>query len=129
MNRERKAADLYESTKAITDRDAFQLVISGEPDDYVLADLRKMFWDGKGDKPWQVVEIHRLLTRRKEVRVSPGAQETTKASTEKTPSLKERIENNLVVFFLTILVAGFLAGVGAYQGVLKIVDYTSVSNE
>jgi hypothetical protein len=47
----------------------------------------------------------------------------------KPPSLKERIENNLVVFFLGALLTGFLAGLGAYQGALKLVDYTTVSNE
>lgn len=35
-------------------------------------------------------------------------------------SLKQRIENNLVVFFLSALLAGFLAGLGAYESVLRI---------
>jgi len=47
----------------------------------------------------------------------------------KPPSLKERIENNLVVFFLGALLTGFLAGIGAYQAALKLIDYRPVSNE
>ena len=47
----------------------------------------------------------------------------------KPPSLRERIENNLVVFFLATLVSGFVAGVGAFQGVLKAFDFTPVAGE
>jgi hypothetical protein len=134
MNRERRVVDLYESVKSIAEPDALQRVIDGESDDYVLADLRNRFWNGKGDKPWQVIEINRLLTRRKEGRVAsmagnPAQDGAMQAQATKSPSLKERIENNLVVFFLGTLVAGFLAGVSVYQGALKAVDYTSVSNE
>ena len=35
-------------------------------------------------------------------------------------TLKERIENNLAIWFLGAIVTGFLAGVGAYQGILSI---------
>ncbi len=34
-------------------------------------------------------------------------------------SLKDTIDNNLVIWALGILLAGFLAGVGAYKGVLE----------
>lgn len=40
--------------------------------------------------------------------------------------LKERIENNLVVFFLATLLSGFLSGIGTYQGLLKLIDYEAV---
>jgi hypothetical protein len=39
---------------------------------------------------------------------------------QKNASLKERIENNLTVWFLGILLAGFLAGLGTYKGILEI---------
>lgn len=42
------------------------------------------------------------------------------------PKLKERIENNLVVFFLATLLTGFLAGIGTYQGSLKLIDHEAV---
>jgi hypothetical protein len=35
-------------------------------------------------------------------------------------TLKERIENNLTIWFLGAIVTGFVAGVGAYQGILSI---------
>jgi hypothetical protein len=131
MNRERLVTDLHESVKSITDPDAFQRVIAGESADYVLADLRDRFWDGSGEKPWQVKEINRELTRRKEARATDAAKSSGQMSegqVAKQPSLKERIENNLVVFFLGTVLAGFLAGLGTYQGALKLVDYTSISN-
>ena len=34
--------------------------------------------------------------------------------------LKERIENNLVIWFLGALLTGFLSGVGTYEAVLRI---------
>lgn len=66
MNRTRQVDDLYQSVKSIPDPDAFQRVIDSESDDFVLADLRDRFWNGKGEKPWQVKEINRLITRRKQ---------------------------------------------------------------
>jgi hypothetical protein len=45
------------------------------------------------------------------------------------PTLKERIENNLPLFFLSALVSGFVAGIGAYEGTLKITDHTTIANE
>jgi len=35
-------------------------------------------------------------------------------------TLKERVENNLVVFFLTTILAGFLAGIAAFWGTIAI---------
>ena len=35
-------------------------------------------------------------------------------------SLREKLENNIVIFFLTTLLTGFLAGIGTYQAILKI---------
>ena len=37
-------------------------------------------------------------------------------------SLKDRIENNPVVFFLTALVTELVAGMGAYTPALKLVN-------
>ena len=34
--------------------------------------------------------------------------------------LKERVENNIVVFLLGALLTGFLAGIGVYKGILEI---------
>ncbi|MGH8521265.1 MAG: hypothetical protein ACREU9_07610 [Gammaproteobacteria bacterium] len=98
-------------------------------DDYVLADLRNRFWGGTGEKPWQVVEINRLLTRRKEGRAGASVDVRRDSQAVKPPSLKERIENNLVVFFLATLLTGFFAGLGAYQGALTLVDYSPISND
>jgi hypothetical protein len=132
MSRARKVTDLYERIAPIKDADTFRLVIDAEVDDYVLADLRDHFWNGQGEKPWQVKEINRLLTRRKEDRVA--SHNLPVAGSEailpsKPQTLKERIENNLIVFFLATLLSGFLAGLGTYQGALKLVDYTPTSND
>ena len=43
------------------------------------------------------------------------------------PTLKERVENNLVVLFLAAIVTGFLSGIAAYQGVLKISGQTTIT--
>ena len=115
MNRKRQVADIYESVRSIGDPDAFQRVINGETDNYVLADLRDQFWDGTGEKPWQVIEINRLLTRRKEARLATSLDQGEERQPTKPPSLKERIENNLVVFFLGTLLTGFLAGLGGIK--------------
>jgi len=41
--------------------------------------------------------------------------------------LKKRIENHLVVFFLSTIVTGFLAGLGAYRGILRIAKLEVIS--
>ncbi len=43
--------------------------------------------------------------------------------------LKERIENHAVVWFLGAVITGFLAGIGAHQGVLEIAKLEVVSQE
>ena len=48
---------------------------------------------------------------------------------QRTVSLKERIESNLVVFFLGSLVAGFLAGVAAYDGTLRIAGRATIADD
>ncbi len=40
--------------------------------------------------------------------------------------IKERIEKNPIIFFLTVLVSGFLAGIATYQGILKIANLSIV---
>ena len=45
------------------------------------------------------------------------------------PSLKESIENNLAVFFLGALLAGFLSGIAAYETTLRIAGRTTISTE
>lgn len=42
-------------------------------------------------------------------------------------SLKEKIENNLVIFFLSALLTGFGAGLGAYRGALEIARLDTVT--
>jgi hypothetical protein len=37
-------------------------------------------------------------------------------------SLKERVENNLAVFFLATAITAFMSGVGTYQGILEIAN-------
>jgi hypothetical protein len=130
MNRARKVDDLYESVKSISEPDAFQYTIEREPDDYVIADLRKRFWDGKGDKPWQVVEINRLLTRRNETRTAvPVPPPSPVPALDPPKSLVQKIADNVVVFFLGAIIAAFCAGLGAYKGALELTDRTVVSNE
>ena len=84
MSRARKITDLYERVEPIKDPDAFRLVIGAEAEDYVLADLRDRFWNGQGEKPWQVKEINRLLTRRKEGRMSSTS--TTPVPSAQSPA-------------------------------------------
>ncbi len=132
MNRRRRVADLYESVRSIRESYAFQRVIGQELDDKVLADLRTRFWDGRGDMPWQVEEINRLLTGRRELRaawVSESAASHGKASPAAPKRLKDRIESNIVVFCLGTLLIGFLAGIGTYQGALRLMDYGVVPHE
>jgi hypothetical protein len=68
MDRQGRVDAVYKSVKSIEDQDAFQHVIENVDDNFVLADLRNRFWtEGSGKpKPWQVVEINRQLTLRKE---------------------------------------------------------------
>lgn len=42
-------------------------------------------------------------------------------------SLKEKIENHPAVFFLAALLAGFLAGVGAFQGIQSMSGHANIS--
>ena len=41
-------------------------------------------------------------------------------------TLRERIENNPAVFFLGAIVAGFLAGTAAYEGLLQITNQRTI---
>jgi len=43
------------------------------------------------------------------------------------PSIKERIEQNLTIWLLSTLLAGFLAGMGAFKTIQEIGGLTSVS--
>lgn len=40
--------------------------------------------------------------------------------------LKETVEKNAVIWFLATLLAGFLAGIGTYEGILRITGQTIV---
>jgi hypothetical protein len=48
---------------------------------------------------------------------------------EASMGLKERIENNAVVWFLGAVVACFLAGIGTYEGILRIAKLEVVSQD
>lgn len=43
--------------------------------------------------------------------------------------LKEKIENNIVVWMLGTLLAGFLAGIGTYEGALKMMNLEKISKD
>ena len=43
-------------------------------------------------------------------------------------TLKQRIENHPAVLFLGALIVGFLAGIGAYEGIMAMTDRSPVSN-
>jgi hypothetical protein len=43
--------------------------------------------------------------------------------------IKEKVENNVVVWMLGTLLAGFLAGIGTYEGALEIMNLETVSKE
>ncbi len=43
--------------------------------------------------------------------------------------IKEKIENNIVVWMLGTLLTGFLAGIGTYEGALKIMRLETVSKD
>lgn len=43
-------------------------------------------------------------------------------------TLRERVENHPVVFFLGVILAGFLAGLAAYEGVLNMSGQTLISS-
>lgn len=59
----------------------------------------------------------------------PDAPDLHAAQSGEPVKLKEKIENNLVIFFLGTLLTGFLAGLGTYQGALKLVDYEAVPSK
>lgn len=44
-------------------------------------------------------------------------------------NLKERIENNLAIFFIGTIIIGFTAGFGAYQAISEITKPEAVSNK
>ena len=43
--------------------------------------------------------------------------------------LKERVENNAVIWFLGAIISGFLAGIGVYEGVLRIAKLEVISQD
>ena len=43
--------------------------------------------------------------------------------------LKEKVENNVVVWLLGTLLTGFLAGIATYQGALKIMNLETISSD
>ena len=43
--------------------------------------------------------------------------------------IKEKIENNIVVWMLGTLLTGFLAGIGTYKGALEIMSLETVGKE
>lgn len=45
------------------------------------------------------------------------------------PGIKEKVENNVAVWMLGTLLAGFLAGIGTYEGALKIMSLEAVSKD
>ena len=44
-------------------------------------------------------------------------------------TIRERLEDNLVIFFLGALVLGFLGGIGVYDGLLRITGRVTVPKE
>ena len=44
-------------------------------------------------------------------------------------TLKEQIENNLIIFFLGTLLTGFLAGMGVYKGILTIAELETINKK
>ncbi len=44
-------------------------------------------------------------------------------------TLREQLENHPAVFFLGAILAGFLAGIGGYESVLRISNQTTISND
>ncbi len=43
--------------------------------------------------------------------------------------IKEKIENNIVVWMLGTLLTGFVAGIGTYEGALKIMDLETINKD
>lgn len=43
--------------------------------------------------------------------------------------IKEKIENNIVVWMLGTLLTGFMAGIGTYEGALKIMDLETINKD
>src|SRR5215204_1916719 len=45
----------------------------------------------------------------------------------KSPSLRERVERNVVVWFLGALLTGFLSGAGAYRAIQEVAGLKPIS--
>ena len=45
------------------------------------------------------------------------------------PGIKDRIENNVVVWLLGTLLTGFLAGIGTYEGALNIMELETINKD
>ncbi len=43
--------------------------------------------------------------------------------------IKDKVENNVVVWMLGMLLAGFLAGIGTYEGALKVMRLETISKD
>lgn len=57
---------------------------------------------------------------------SINREEITSNSSDIDMPLKERIETNLVIWLLSMLLVGFLAGLGTYKGILEIAKLDTV---
>ena len=66
MTRTADVKRLFASVREIGDAKQFQEQIAKEPAPFVLADLREKFWDGKGKKPCQVIELNRRIIQMRE---------------------------------------------------------------
>ena len=64
---------------------------------------------------------------KKETPVDINLTKTNNSKSEFTVNLKERIENHPVVWLLSILFVGFLAGLGTYKGILEIAHLKVIS--
>jgi hypothetical protein len=54
---------------------------------------------------------------------------STSATKKRAMNLREQIENNLTVWLLSTLLAGFLAGIGAYKAIIEIAQLEVVSRQ
>lgn len=45
------------------------------------------------------------------------------------PTLKEKVENNVVIWLLGALLSGFLAGIGTYESALRMFKFKTISSE
>jgi hypothetical protein len=111
MNRRARVDAVYTSVRSIEDADAFSYVIEREPDDGVLSDLRDRFWNGRGEKPWQVKEINRLLTRRKEQRSLGRAAPTQKGDGERPEIEVARITSRQAIAVAAITAVAGVIGI------------------